>query len=173
MLRPEGDQLRRPDGTYVVQPNDSFWSISQKLYKTGAYYEALLEHNRKQYGRADQLRPGEVIVAPPAEELARLYPHLCPQPAAHGAAPDRTAAGALPNRPAAGRVYVVQEGDTLYDIARQELGKAARWAEIYELNREVLGRQFDYLTPGMQLILPEDGSRAGPMSRRPGLGLMR
>ena len=47
------------------------------------------------------------------------------------------------------------EGDTLFNIARYELGKAARWAEIYELNRDVLGKDFNYLTPGTQLTLPE------------------
>ena len=55
---------------------------------------------------------------------------------------------------AGGRTYQVQEGDTLFDIARNELGKASRWGEIYELNREALGKDFDYLTPGMRLTLP-------------------
>ena len=51
-------------------------------------------------------------------------------------------------------VYVVEEGDTLFDIARYELGKASRWADIYNLNRDVLGKDYNYLTPGMQLVLP-------------------
>ena len=55
---------------------------------------------------------------------------------------------------AAGR-YTVAEGDTLFNIARYELGKASRWAEIYDLNREVLGKDFNYLTPGTKLTLPE------------------
>ena len=75
---------RRSDGTEEVQFNDSFWTISNRLYGTGAYYEALLEHNRKKYSSASQLKPGDVILAPSAEELARLYPNLCPKPAARG-----------------------------------------------------------------------------------------
>ena len=51
-------------------------------------------------------------------------------------------------------VYVVEQGDTLFDIARYELGKASRWAEIYDLNRDVLGEDFDHLSPGTELTLP-------------------
>ena len=30
-----------PDGTYTVEPNDSFWTISQKVYGTGGYFKAI------------------------------------------------------------------------------------------------------------------------------------
>jgi nucleoid-associated protein YgaU len=62
----------------------------------------------------------------------------------------------------------VQEGDTLFDIARYELGKAARWAELYELNREAIGNDIDFLRPGMELILPNDGARGDSVTRQPG-----
>ena len=58
-----------------------------------------------------------------------------------------------------GRTYTVAEGDTLFNIARYELGKASRWAEIYELNRDVLGKDFNYLIPGTQLAMPESEKR--------------
>ena len=55
------------------------------------------------------------------------------------------------------------------DIARHELGKASRYGEIIQLNLDVLGGQFDYLTPGMQLALPDDGGTpAGQVTKRPG-----
>jgi len=60
----------------------------------------------------------------------------------------------------------VAEGDTLFDIARNELGKASRWAEIYALNREQLGEDFDHLAPGTQLILPA-GDKVDPVAARP------
>ncbi len=37
-----------------------------------------------------------------------------------------------------GAEYQVQKGDCLYGIARTQLGSGARWAEIFELNREVI-----------------------------------
>jgi nucleoid-associated protein YgaU len=51
-------------------------------------------------------------------------------------------------------VYVVEQGDSLFDIARHQLGKASRWVEIYDLNREALGDDFDYLRPGTELVMP-------------------
>ncbi len=42
-----------------------------------------------------------------------------------------------------GRTYIVAEGDSLFDIARSELGKASRWVEIYDLNADVLGKDID------------------------------
>jgi nucleoid-associated protein YgaU len=55
----------------------------------------------------------------------------------------------------------------LFDIARHELGKASRWAEIYRLNREQLGDDFNYLSPGMQLVMPERDDQADPIASRP------
>ncbi|HEY4760147.1 MAG TPA: LysM domain-containing protein [Thermoguttaceae bacterium] len=66
------------------------------------------------------------------------------------------------------RTYTVDEGDSLYDIARFELGKASRWVEIYDLNRDLLGNDIERLIPGTQIILPEDNSQnADPLTRRP------
>lgn len=142
-------------GTYVIQPNDNYWTISQKLYGTGAYFQALAEHNRKRFPDETRLRAGEAIDAPAVAELEKSYPSLCPNPNHRDATKRHLSVVGTPRR-LGGRTYVVQEGDTLFDIARFELGKAARWAEIYELNRDVLGAEFDHLTPGMQLILPGD-----------------
>src|SRR5688572_32376490 len=46
--------------------------------------------------------------------------------------------------------------DTLFDIARYELGDAKRWPEIYQLNRVALGVDIDYVKPGTKLVLPMD-----------------
>ena len=67
----------------------------------------------------------------------------------------------------AGRTYTVAQGDSLFDIARCELGKASRWAEIYDLNADVLGKNIDSLAPGTQIILPDDNlQKADTMTRR-------
>ena len=54
-----------------------------------------------------------------------------------------------------GRTYEVQKGDTLFDIARYELGQASRWIDIYKLNQHLLTDDFNFIKPGMKLILPE------------------
>jgi nucleoid-associated protein YgaU len=55
-----------------------------------------------------------------------------------------------------GKTYIAAEGDSLFDIARNKLGKASRWAEIYDLNIDVLGKDIDSLTPGTKIVLPDN-----------------
>ncbi|MCF2531166.1 LysM peptidoglycan-binding domain-containing protein [Yinghuangia soli] len=56
--------------------------------------------------------------------------------------------------------YVVQRGDTLWDIAKQELGDPWRWPEIYQASKEVTQpdgsrlRNPDLIYPGWTLHLP-------------------
>ncbi len=165
----EADAAGRAGGTYEVQPNDNYWAISQKVYGSGAYFKALAEHNRGKVAQRDKLRVGDTIATPTIAQLERLYPDLCPKPSRREAVRNR-ATLASTHGGAGGRSYEVQEGDTLFDIARNELGKATRWAEIYELNRDALGKDFDYLTPGMLLILPPKDAPApiDKTTRRPG-----
>ena len=163
---PKGRLGANPDGTYVIQPNDSYWAISRNLYGTGAYFKALAEHNRAKYAQEDQLRVGDTIAAPDPAELEQKYPDLCPNPRRREAARQRASTVTnVSSRYAGERVYTVAEGDTLYDIARYQLGKGARWPEIYELNRESLQDNFDYLTPGLKLVMPD--TRTDAVTRRP------
>jgi nucleoid-associated protein YgaU len=156
--------------TYTVQPNDNYWKISEKVYGTGAYFQALAEQNRKKIPDESRLRPGDTISIPPVGELEKKYAALCPKPN-HRDTTQRQLATAntvsTVSQVGGGRVYVVQEGDNLYDIARWELGKVTRWPEIYDLNREALGNDPDHLTPGMRLVLPGDRApdRPGGMNK--------
>ncbi len=157
--------------TYTVQPNDNYWKISEKVYGTGAYFQALAEQNRKKIPDENRLRPGDTVSIPPVGELEKKYADLCPKPTHRDTTRRQlaTVSTISPAGLAGGRVYVVQEGDNLYDIARWELGKVTRWPEIYDLNREALGSDPDHLTPGMRLILP--GDRPGGLNKvaeRPG-----
>ncbi|MGE5706980.1 MAG: peptidoglycan-binding protein [Bacteroidota bacterium] len=51
--------------------------------------------------------------------------------------------------------YQVQRGDYLSKIAREQLGDANRWKELYELNQEQIGANPNLIRPGMSLKLPE------------------
>ena len=153
-----------------MQPNDTFWLISQKVYGSGGYFKALAEHNRGKVAQRDKLRVGETIATPTIAQLEQTYPELCPKPSHRESVRNRASLASTHGGYGGGRTYEVQEGDTLFDIARNELGKVTRWAEIYELNRDALGKDFDYLTPGMQLILPPKDAPASTdkTTRRPG-----
>jgi nucleoid-associated protein YgaU len=163
---------QRDDGKYEVQPNDSYWTISERLYGTGAYFKALAQHNLGKGITEERLRPGELISAPQVAELEKSYPDLCPKASRREAQASQsqnritTVSGRGSFR--GGRTYTVAEGDTLFNIARYELGKASRWVEIYELNRDTLGKDFNYLTPGIQLNMPEGEKSSDVMAQPPG-----
>jgi nucleoid-associated protein YgaU len=157
---------RRDDGKYEIQPNDNYSTISERCYGTNAYFKALAEHNRNKFANANYLHPGELISTPPVAELEKLYPDLCPNASRRDTMQSRVSPASMHGSHRSGRTYVVAEGDTLFNIARYELGKASRWAEIYELNRARLGKDFNYLTPGMELVLP-DGEKSDLLTDRP------
>jgi nucleoid-associated protein YgaU len=72
------------------------------------------------------------------------------------------------------RKYTVNEDESLFDIARCELGKASRWVEIYNLNIDVLGKDMDFVTPSTLIILPDDDAdRSGGQTRRSRIGSLR
>ena len=53
-----------------------------------------------------------------------------------------------------GRVYTVKAGDSLWRIARDQLGDASRHLELAKLNEAALGGDPDNLKPGQTIILP-------------------
>jgi nucleoid-associated protein YgaU len=58
-----------------------------------------------------------------------------------------------PNTWQALNVYVVQSGDTLSEIAEQQLGRPDSWPDIFELNRALISDP-DKISPGQVLALP-------------------
>lgn len=62
------------------------------------------------------------------------------------------------------REYRVQPGDTLSGIAHQLLGRASRYHEIYELNRNTM-RSANDLRPGMVLRIPGKSATAARNSK--------
>ncbi|MEX0713913.1 MAG: LysM peptidoglycan-binding domain-containing protein [Pirellulales bacterium] len=153
-------------GSYTVEPNDSFWSISEKVYGSGSYSKALEAHHREQFPDGGQIAAGDTVSVPDVGVLEQTYPTLVPKRRGAAGKSRMVPPGTATRGGGRVRVYAVQEGDTLFDIARFELGRAARWAEIYELNRDQLGEDFNYLAAGMELVLPDD-QRPDPVASDP------
>ncbi len=159
-------------GKYTLGPNENFWTVSEKAYGSGGFFKALHAYNAEKHPVADELTVGDEVLVPPKSELERQFPDLCPKPGRRPAKPSYAMQASARLRADDTR-YVVQEGDTLFDIARYELGKASRWAELYELNRNVIGEDIDFLRAGMELVLPGDTDEADAMTRQPGEALQR
>ncbi len=52
------------------------------------------------------------------------------------------------------KTYTVKPGDCLYNIAKKLYGKGGDWKKIYEANREVIGGNANFITPGQVFKIP-------------------
>jgi nucleoid-associated protein YgaU len=55
---------RKGDGTYVVQPGDTLFSISRKFYKSPTRWKDILNANRKSIRDPKKLTVGQTLVIP-------------------------------------------------------------------------------------------------------------
>ncbi|MBD2867738.1 LysM peptidoglycan-binding domain-containing protein [Paenibacillus arenilitoris] len=52
------------------------------------------------------------------------------------------------------RTYVVIPRDTLWKIAQRTLGNGDRWNEVYDANRQTIGKDPNNIFPGQKLVIP-------------------
>jgi nucleoid-associated protein YgaU len=156
---PPTDAVPISSGSHLVTAGDTWWSIAERAYGDGRLYKPLFAWNRAIDPRVT-LTPGTRLEVPPFDDLATAHGSLLPKDTAlaagsSGGTVEQTSAieSVTPAGPAA-EMVVVREGDTLISIARDQLGDSSRWRELYEANRETLGRSPGPLTPGTQLVLP-------------------
>ena len=154
--------------TYVIEPNDNYWTISRKRYGVGRYYMALARHNERVISDPKRMKPGITISTPDPEQLEQKYADLIPKPAPADPAPAVvTTQSRKPEESAPAGFFVSADGspmyriagqDTLSEIAKSHLGRSSRWVQILEMNRNVL-RDGNELKIGTVLRLPADASR--------------
>jgi nucleoid-associated protein YgaU len=60
----------------------------------------------------------------------------------------------IANTPEVQPHHIVERGDNLWNIAKQNLGSGQRWTEIYDLNKDVIGSNPDLIFSGTDLKLP-------------------
>jgi len=99
----------------------------------------------------------------PTEVEARPLPPRSETPAWPTAGPSASPAPAAAGIPTAGssrRIYIVRAGETWFDIARVTLGRASRWVELVELNRDVYSEELEAPPPGTRLRIPDAGQPA-------------
>ncbi|UOG74422.1 LysM peptidoglycan-binding domain-containing protein [Hymenobacter tibetensis] len=79
------------------------------------------------------------------------------QPAAAGGATDFFGNPAQATQPAAaqGQTYTVVSGDSLSKIAKNHYGDAAKWHQIYDANKSIIGSNPDHIEVGQVLTLPK------------------
>ncbi|MGE4631735.1 MAG: LysM domain-containing protein, partial [Planctomycetota bacterium] len=102
-----------------VQQGDSLWAIASRELGGGIHWPELLKVN-----------PGleELTILVPGRMLT--IPNVQRSPTVRAVAATRPTVSTREGV----RLYQIRDGDTLYDIARDELGNGGRWMEILKLN---------------------------------------
>ncbi len=155
--------LNKTDQSYTTRAGDSLWTIAQAQYGDGRFFRALHRVNQDRLSSSESLPAGTSLTVPTIQELRRHYPELCPkEDKVNYRSQDLTdVPDTVPRRdeePLEERFYVTEDGDTLFEIARQRFGQASRYLEIYELNRFRIPETANHLTPlggGIELLLPK------------------
>jgi len=166
---PPGALLKQLDGLqdswfpdlklYTWKEGDSWRGIADTYYGDWQRLDVLKRHNE---GRMD-VQPGETVFVP---VFAGERPTAAAEPAgamvAKDAAPTNSVAksgkkGASEPKTEAKasgkKMHVVTNGESLWKIAKAELGDGNRWKEIYEANRDLLDKP-ESIKKGMRLRIP-------------------
>jgi len=143
--RPESSANSVP---YTVAPGDTLSKIALAQFgnKSRASINAIFEANRSILTSPDTLKAGLVLSLPVLEAAPRPTKSELPKsesPTAKAPTPARTEEGKShpskksAEKPApAPRWYQVKKNDRYVSIAREQLGDAARWRELHELNKD-------------------------------------
>jgi LysM repeat protein len=133
---------------YTVAPGDTLSKIALAQFgnKSRAAIDAIFEANRSILTSPDTLKAGLVLSLPVPEAAPRLTKSepLKPESStAKAPTPARVAEGkGRPSKKSAEqpapapRWYQVKKNDRYVSIARDQLGDAARWRELHELNKD-------------------------------------
>jgi nucleoid-associated protein YgaU len=138
--------------TYVVQDGDRLSDIAKKFYgpvegNRLANINRIFEANRRTLKSADDIYIGQKLVIPPLPASTQA-----------GSNSSIFSSGLFERVGSIGgsestRWYVVKDGDSLWDIASEQLGQGVRYTEISKLNTDILNDE-DSIKVGMRLRLP-------------------
>lgn len=137
--------------TYTVKAGDSLWAIAQQYLGDGERYGEIIDLNRDTpqpggytVGERNGIDPGMILEIPATAEV--------------------DAAPAVAQTSAEERTIV--SGDTLWDIAADELGSGDRYTEIYDASRGITQADGQHLSdpsvilPGWTVVIPADTAAA-------------
>lgn len=126
---------------YRVRPGDDLWSVSQALLGDGRRWRELAAANPSLLADpVQELRPGSQLAVPVGVVLTE----------AAAGTPVTEASAASPRH---AEQVTVERGDTLSELALEHLGRASRWPQIAEANRELISDP-DHIEIGWRLNIP-------------------
>jgi len=168
--------------THRVAPGDTLSSIAAAYYgsKSGTIITAIHDANRSVLPNPDVLRTGLDLHLPVVSGTAGpvVGKNAASPPSAKPSAPpvtelragnqERPKRESTPDRDDKATIpqwYQVKKGDRYASIARDQLGDAGRWQEIYEMNKEKFPDP-KFIREGVRIKLPIPAARDARDARR-------
>jgi len=171
--KPSPAKQTLPD-TYAVQSGDTLASIAKKFYgpELGnklSNVKAIYEANRKILSSMDDLKVDQKLTIPaPASASSNTLDgsnfvkvdtvgqrHNTADTAKPTAATSKPAKVTKADNTKPMSIYIVKEGDSLWEIASEQLGNGNRYKEIVKLNSDILSNEDD-IQVDMKLNLPAE-----------------
>lgn len=116
--------------TYKIASGDSLYAIAKKFYGDSNLWKKLAAANAGKVGENGSLRVGSTITIPSKEELTgKSDTRVAAKPDA------KVEPKTVKQEAGKTKSYQVRPGDTLMNIARQQLGSASRSGEIASMNK--------------------------------------
>ncbi|MHA1189000.1 MAG: tetratricopeptide repeat protein [Alphaproteobacteria bacterium] len=149
--------LRAEDPVINDHLGDAYWKVGRTLEAQFQWRHArdLGAESPDLERIAEKIKSGSLIEADPEGEQDKTE-LVTPPVTGHAAMTPQPGADAGPaTTGSVTRTHVVQDGETLWDIAVRFFGDGYAYRKIYEANRDLLPN-VDAILPGLQLRIPED-----------------
>ncbi len=151
---------------HVVQSGDNLPAIARKYYgkeegNRRIVIQKLYEANQKVLSSPDKIFVGDKLTIPPYDQLLNNKLQPAGKTSAKTSEAETTFLEKFSNLferaeqsgvRSSARIYVVQEGDTLWGIAEALLGEGNQYSEIQKMNPTI--KESDDLIVGMNLKIP-------------------
>lgn len=131
--------------TYVVQKGDTLWHIAEREYGNGQYFSHISQDNNLK-------NPNLILVGQSLKITALTDQQKAQAPTSKGQISDN----AWSSDKTVYVDYTIVKGDSLWKIAKAQLGDPYRWPELYQVNKAVIGKNADLIYPGTVIKVPTD-----------------
>jgi LysM repeat protein len=148
-----------PDRIHTVVPGDSAFKIAKDYYGDGKVWRKLIKYNHMdeeaqlKVGAKLNIPSSEVLLGKKSTAVANVSPTTIPAPTTLKNTGTVTVLTGNHTAAAKTHSYTVKKGDTLAQIAKQELGSSRRATDILKLNKDTI-HDPDNIPLGAVLALP-------------------
>lgn len=161
--KPQPRPTPRRVQVYIVAKNDNLTKIARKFYgkrttskRVTEYVDLIFQANREALKDRNSVHAGQKLRIPlidDADGSSRSNSRILAKSGSNATKSKAARAGADKSTGKKWRWYKVKPKDRYARIAKEQLGDAKRWKDIFELNKDIFPNP-DRIRPGVRIRLP-------------------